>query len=310
MPRESEPSNFGDVRPSHCLIRLSLIAALGFVTFGRADPESSLPDARTLFEARRYAEAQSAFEALNETDPANPEVLKFLGKLAAKRQDRVAALGYLKQALDQSPQDAELHFEYGAACGLYAASIGTSLTALRHAYKARQHLRNAIEMAPTNTTFRQGLIEFCLSAPPWVGGGIDAALEQAEEIARYDAAKGAFARATIQRADGNHTAALETLSSLIELAPDNYFALFQFGRCAAESGQRLEEGLAYLKRCLDLPAPDQAAPPAEVWWNIATIEKRRDNREHAIAALKQAAALAPRHQQIARDLESYLAEEA
>lgn len=266
--------------------------------------------ARDLFEARRYAEAQAMFEEILEESPNDTTALKYLGRLAAKRQDRNQAVDYLGEALKYTPEEAELHFEYGAACGLYAASKGTSISALNHAYKARKHLRHAIELQPDNLTFRQGLIEFCVNAPDWIGGGVEAALEQATEIGARDTAKGIFAQASIHRSQEKHAAAMESLAKLIALSPDNYWALFQFGRCAAESGERLDEAYTYLKKCLGLPAPDQAAPPAEVWWNIATIETRRNNREAAIAALEQAVNLAPHHREISEDLKRFLAAEA
>lgn len=269
-----------------------------------------LDDATALFDNRRYAEAEAAFTALHAKHPDHPQVLLYLGKLAAKRQNRPQAIAYLSRAVEINPDNAELQFEYGAACGLYAGTLGTSFSALRHARRASKAMQRAIELEPDNLTFRQGMIEFSLNAPAIAGGGRSRAYDQADAIAERDPAKGAFARASLQRSEGNHTAAMQTLDELIVMAPDNYFALFNFGRCAAESGERLAEGLARLQRCLELPAPDQAAPPAEVWWNIASIEKQRNNRRAAITALEKAAALAPHHTSIADDLTSYLAAES
>jgi tetratricopeptide (TPR) repeat protein len=283
---------------------------------GRAMSGATVPDpapwdaAAALFDERRYAEAQASFEALDVAAPDQPEVLMYLGKLAAKRQDRVQALEYFARAVELRPAEAIYHFEYGAACGLYAGTLGTSFKALTLARRASKSLRHAIELEPDNLTFRQGLIEFSLAAPSFAGGGHRRAHEQADAIAQRDPAKGAFAHAAIYRAEGNHAAAMDTLAQLIARAPHNYFALFNFGRCAAESGERLEEGRAHLMTCLTLPAPDQAAPPAQVWWNIATIEKRLGDRDAALAALAEATALAPHDQRIAADLAAYAAEEA
>ena len=207
------------------------------------------------------------------------------------------------------PEEARYHFEYGAAAGLFAGTLGTNFKALGYARQASKSMTRAIELDPENLNYRQGLIEFSLEAPPIAGGGSKRAHAQADAIARRDPAKGAFAHAAIYRAEGNHAAALDTLSKLIALSPENYFALFNFGRCAAESGERLEQGRTYLEKCLSLPAPDQGAPPAHVWWNIATIEKQLGNRTAAIAALEQATTLAPHDRRIAEDLALYLAED-
>lgn len=266
-----------------------------------------IDDARALFDDRRYAEAQLQFEALHEADPEQAEVLWFLGKLAAKRQERVIAIDYLGRALELRPDDAAYHFEYGAACGRYAGTLGTSFKALTLARRASKSMNQAIALDPDNLTYRHGLIEFSLKAPAFAGGGSERAHAQADEIARRDPTKGAFAHAAIYRAEKNYAAALTTLAKLIALTPDNYFALFDFGRCAAESGLQLAAGKAHLQTCLTLPVPHPAPPPAQVWWNIATIEKQLGNRLAALAALETAAALAPQDRGIAEDLAQYTA---
>ncbi len=280
---------------------------------GRIMGESSedvLGGARALFDERRYAEAETAFADLHTSYPEHPEILMYLGKLAAKRQERELAVEYLSRAVKLTPEDAQIQFEYAAACGFYAGSLGTTLKALTYARRASTSMREAIELEPDNLSFRQGYIDFCMEAPSIAGGGHRRAHEQAAVIAERDPVKGAFARATIYRAEENHTEAMNVLDDLIALAPDNYFALFSFGRCAAESGERLEEGLVHLRKCLTLPAPDQAPPPAHAWWNIATIQKQLGNRPEAIIALQEATLLAPHDNRIAEDLQAYLADEA
>lgn len=294
-------------------LRRICLSILLLLIGGHVMGESSgnvMEGARALFDERRYAEAETAFAELHTTYPDHPEVLMYLGKLAAKRHERELAMDYLSQAVNLAPEDAQIQFEYAAACGFYAGSLGTTLKALTYARRAGKSMRQAIELEPDNLNFRQGYIDFCLEAPAIAGGGHRRAHEQAAAITARDPVKGAFAQASIHRAEGNHPAAMEVLDDLIALAPDNYFALYNFGRCAAESGGRLEEGLAHLQKCLTLPAPDQAPPPAHAWWNIATIQKQLGNRSEAIVALREANALAPNDPRIAEDLRTYLADEA
>jgi len=288
---------------------LLLSLSLGGTAGVNSTAPSALDAARELFEARRYGEAQQSFETLLSAYPDHPEILIYLGKLAAKRHDREAAVGYLSRAVELAPENAEIQFEYAAACGFYASTLGATFKALRYARRASAGLRQAIELEPNNLDFRQGYLDFCLEAPGLAGGGIHRAREQAVEIAARDPVKGAFAEAVIHRASNDHAAALATLAGLIETAPENYFALFNFGRCAAESGLRLEEGLAFLQQCLALPEPGRGPAHAQVWWNIATIQKQRGDRAAAIAALEEAVALAPNDSRISHDLENYLQEE-
>lgn len=282
----------------------TLVAILASVCWAA----SPLQEARDLYAERRYAEAEQAFATLENQYPNSPEVLLYAGKLAVKRREWVAAIDFLERARQLKPADAEISFELGTTAGLYAGSLGKSLSALAQARRASKAMLRAIELAPDNLAYRQALIEFSLNAPALAGGGHQRAHEQADAIAQIDPAQGAFAHAGIHRAAGDHTAAMLALDDLIAVAPDNYFALFRFGRCAAESGERLGEGLARLEKCLDQPAPERAASHAEVWWNIATIQKHLNDRDAALNALEQAVALAPQHQQIAADLARYRAD--
>ncbi len=268
----------------------------------RADSVSELTAARELFDARRYAEAQPRFEALLEAEPHNTTVLLHLGKLAAKRRERELAVDYLKRAVELEPQNAELQFEYGAAASFYAGTLGTSFGALREAHRGRKAMERSVELAPDNLMFRQGLLEFYAAAPGIAGGSMRKAYAQADAIAERDPDQGAFARANLQRAEDDHAGALTTLGGILDRAPDNYFALFQFGRCAAESGLELERGLAALRHCLELPAPDKGAPPAYVWWRIGQIQSRLGEIAAAREAMQQALALMPNESRIQEEL--------
>jgi tetratricopeptide (TPR) repeat protein len=290
--------------------RLPLWVSLSVILASVGVAASPLQEARKLYDERRYAEAEQAFSQLESAYPDHPEVLLYAGKLAIKRREWTVALNFLERAQQLKPTDANISFELGTAAGLYAGSLGKSLAALSHARRASKSMSRAIELDPANLSYRQALIEFSLNAPTLAGGGHKQAHQQADAIAEIDAAQGAFAHAGIHRAAGDHTAAMLALDDLISVAPDNYFALFRFGRCAAESGERLDEGLARLEKCLSQPAPERAASHAEVWWNIATIHKQLNDRDAALSALEQAVTLAPEHRQIATDLARYRIEES
>jgi tetratricopeptide (TPR) repeat protein len=280
------------------LVHAILVTALS----ARSAELASLDAAEALFEGRRYAEAQPLFEAVLETEPDNTLALLHLGKLAAKRGERELAVDYLERATRIAPHDAELLFEFGAASCFYADSLGTSFKALLAVRRGREAMIKSIEMEPNNLVFRQGLLEFYAGAPAIVGGSMRKAHAQADAIAAIDPDHGNFARANLQLAERDPAAAMTTLEAMIQRAPDNYFALFQFGRCAAESGLQMERGLSFLARCLELPAPDKAAPPAQVWWRIGQIRSRQGDIAGAREAMLQAQTLAPHETRIATEI--------
>lgn len=263
---------------------------------------TSLAKAESLFNERRYAEAQPLFEAVLAAAPEDTDALLHLGKLATKRGERELAVDYLKRAIEVAPENAELQFEYGAAASLYAGSLGMSFKALGAARHGRDAMQKAVAMAPSNLIFRQGLLEFYSGAPSLVGGSMEKAHAEADAIASIDPDQGAFAHASLHRAEGDHTAAMTSLALILERAPDNYFALFQFGRCAAESGEQLTRGLISLQRCLELPAPDKGASLASIWWRIGQINSRLGDIRAARAALEKAQSLAPHETRIAKEV--------
>ena len=282
-------------------IRLSFHCLCCLLPWGslRAD---LLSDARSLYDESRYAEAEPLFAAVLAGAPDNRDALLHLGKLAAKRQDRATAVDYLKHAVALNPDDAELQFEYGAACSFYAATLGTSIRAAWHARNGRIAMEKSVKMAPENLIYRQGLLEFYCSAPMIVGGSMAKAKAQAVAISALDVNQGAFAKANLQLVEKDYAGALITLTSVLERAPDNYFALFQFGRTAAQSGERLADGLVALRRCLELKTPDKGAQPAYVWWHIGKILTQQGDRAAARLALETARQLAPFDSRIAKAL--------
>src|SRR4030095_5986961 len=122
----------------------------------------------------------------------------------------------------------------------------------------------AVELDPENLDARADLINFYLIAPGFMGGSVDKAREQAGEIAKRDAVRGATARANIAvdqkdpaaaerlpaEARGKHPgeprlrnslglfyqtqkrwdAAFEVYEAMLAADPDAWNALYQLGR--------------------------------------------------------------------------------
>ena len=193
-------------------LRFTLLVLLASVSASAStDVPPPLAEAHALFAERRYAEAQAVFESILAAEPENTDVLMHLGKLAAKRRERQLAVDYLQRAVDLAPGNAELQFEYGAACGFLADGLGTSLKALRFAHRSRKAMERAVELAPDDLVFRQGLLEFYASAPGIAGGSMRKAYDQADAIASRNLDQGAFARANLQRVENDHAGALVTV---------------------------------------------------------------------------------------------------
>jgi len=234
--------------------------------------------ALSLYRGRHYAEAQASFRKILPRAPDDPEVNFYLGRLALWFDDHARSVAYLERALQHAPGDARIENALGDACGISAQQANV-FTRLAWAHRCRAAYQRAVELAPTNVDYRWSLMNYYLQAPRIAGGGFDRATAEAAEIDRLDPAAGRIALATVFVAEKKYAQAFAGLEAYLRAHPDDFEALYQIGRCAALSGERLDLGLASLRRCLHLPPPAGESKPkyVNVHFRIGNIlEKQGD----------------------------------
>lgn len=224
--------------------------------------------ALALYEARRYGDARTAFQAIDAAAPGDPTVDFHLGRLALWFDDEAAALHHLERAIRTAPDSARVHHAWGDACGL-AAQNAPLIAKLPWARRCLAAYERAVALEPDNPAWRWGLLGFHLAAPRIAGGGAEKAAAQAEAIRRLDPVAGRVAAATVCLAGKRYAAAFAEFDAVLQEQPDDFLALYQIGRCAAVSGEQLGRGLAALQRCLTLPPP-----PGDGWPTRASVYQR------------------------------------
>lgn len=308
-----------------------LLAALAACAVLAAEPPATAPAAlaaaRELYTARRDAEAQAAFERLLAADPANHEAVYHLGRLAKRCGDWPAVAKFYERCTVLAPANALYWADLGEAYGKLAGKAGI-FEQLGLARKCRTALEKAIALAPDALDYRQGLVEFYEKAPGIAGGGRDKALAQATEIAKRDPYAGAMTTGGIQTrarqwaaaetafrhaaqarptatdplaalglmyADqGRFADAFAQFDRILALSPDDLPVLYQLGRIAALSGQRLDEGEAALRRYLGQPNHPAGQPTnAHAQFRLGDILARRGDTAAARAAYQEALRLDP-----------------
>jgi tetratricopeptide (TPR) repeat protein len=284
--------------------RFSLLATALFATFSFAasapansqpKPASDLAAARALFEARQPAEAQAAFEKLAVAEPKNPEINYYLGQLALSRDDTEKAVKYFETALVSAPDVARYHHALGDANGRSAQKAGL-LSKFGFAKKCLAGYERAVALEPNNLNFRQSLFEYYRQAPGMAGGGIDKATAQAEAIKRIDDTRGRIAFATLYASEKKYAEAFAQFDEVLKTAPDDYNALYQVGRLAANTGQFVDRGIAALRRCLELPVPLAPNTPgrAPAQWRLGQLLEKKSDPAGARAAYEAAVKLDPK----------------
>jgi tetratricopeptide (TPR) repeat protein len=249
-----------------------------------------------LYSQHKPVEAQKAFEALAPTAPDNADIQFYLGRLALQRNDPEPAVGYLEKAVALSPNDSRIHLRLGDAYGISAQKAGF-FSQIGWARKCQAEYQKAVELDPRNIEARLSLMEYCRQAPGIVGGGLDKALVQAQEIKKLDYTEGCAALGSIYTADKKYDLASDEYEAALKVKPDDYGALYQTGRLAVLSGARLDRGLAVLQQCLTLTPPDGQPPYAAVHWRMGNILEKKGDKPGARAAYEAALKADPKFPQ-------------
>ena len=273
------------------------LAPLGFAAL---DP-AAFKAAVELYQQRKQPEAQKAFEALAAADPQNADIQFYLGRIALQRGIPEMAVAALEKAVALSPNDSRFHHRLGDAYGRSAQKAGV-FSKMGLAGKCRTAYEKAVELDPKNLDARSSLMNYYQQAPGIAGGSKDKALGQAQEIKKLDAARGRQALASVYAADKKYDLAFAEYEEVLKATPNDYAALFQTGRLAANSGERLDHGLTVLRQCLTMPPPEGQPGHAAAHWRIGFILEKKGDKAGARAAYEASLKLDPKFSQAIESL--------
>jgi tetratricopeptide (TPR) repeat protein len=216
--------------------------------------------------------------------------------------DADAAVKSWEKAVELAPKHSEFQRQLGDAYGLAAQKAGM-LSKMGLGKKAIAAFEKAVALDPRNLAARQSLMSFYQMAPAMMGGGSDKAFAQAAEIKKLDANRGRVAYAILYLGEKKYAEAFAETEEVLKATPDNYTALFQFGRAAALSGTRLDEGLAALNKCLALPPTPGAPGHDAAHWRLGVIWEKKGDKKAARAAYEASLKVNPSFQQAKDALE-------
>jgi tetratricopeptide (TPR) repeat protein len=281
------------VLPSTMSLRL-----LAFLSLAAVAAATQVDDAIALYRAKDYPDARAAFEKIVAAEPTNAAACYYLGMTLRHRGDDKAlddALPWLEKAVTLEPNNADYLSDFGGT-SLQLASKNTSYTA---ATKGRDAMEKALKIDPKDLDTRQGLFEFYEQAP-WPLGSSAKAAAQVEEIRKLDPDRAAALSVRMKTDEKDYAGAFKICEGLLAKNPNDYTALYQYGRTSSLCGQNLEHGLACLQKVLTLPPPSPASPTASNVWNrIGVIRERLGQTPEARTAYQTALKLEPTNRQAA-----------
>jgi tetratricopeptide (TPR) repeat protein len=262
----------------------------------------TIDDARELYHAKRYAEARAAFEAVAAAEPNNAEAAYHLGQLALMRNDEQEAVKRLEQATALRPKTALYLRALGDAYGLSAQKAGI-FSKLGLARKCAAAYEEAVAVDPGNIDARYSLFSFYRQAPAFAGGGMDKARAEARAIQKLDDLRGTVALVEVSMAEKKYDETFAALETLRRNHPESAVAAYQFGRAAAVSGLRLEQGAAMLKDYLTHPPGDGQPPLWAAHWRLGQIHEKQGDVAGARAEFQAGLKLNPTQPQLVEALQ-------
>lgn len=274
-----------------------LVLALG--TPALAAP---MDEAEALFKTGKFPEARAAFEAIATADPQNAAACSYLAQAIVRSGSGPKALDealpWMEKAATAAPNDPAILSSYGRLC-MELAGIHTSISSAR---KGRDALEAAIKLKPEDLEAREILYAYYTQAP-WPLGSSSKAAAQLEEISKRDPRRGAALSINTKVHDKDYAAVFKLCDDLLAKDPNDWFALFHYGRTAAISGQNLKQGLASLQKYLALaPTAANAPKPANIWGRIGNIDEKLGDSAGARSAYETALQLEPKNKSVAAAL--------
>jgi tetratricopeptide (TPR) repeat protein len=252
-----------------------------------------LDEARALIKEKKYPEAAALLEKVIAVEPNNAAACHELGLVLRRRNDDAAfeqAVKWLSRAVELEPRNATYLADFGGT-SMELAGRNRSLSA---ATRGRDAMEKSLTLNPDNVDARVGLFQFYTRAP-WPLGSSSKAAAQLAEIAKRDPDRATVLSVLAKANAHDFAGAFKLCDDVLARAPDNYTALYQYGRTASASGQNLQRGLACLQRCIALAQPDDPTAPthAHAWYRIGSIQEQLGHAAEARAAYESALKLDP-----------------
>lgn len=259
---------------------------------------ADLSEARALMKARKPTEAKLLLEKVVQLEPKNVDALYYLGMSLRQLGDEDAALDKLQLAADLAPKRIEVLAEYGVLAG----ELSRKRRSMSLASKFRGTMDQILLLDPHHLVARESLISYYSGAPWFAGGSMKKAFAHAKLLSEQDAARGLFWQVQLNLKEKDYDKAFEACETALKDSHNDSFVLYQFGRCAAESGQRLAEGRTALESCLKTSGPYGNAGRDQAFLHLGRIARKQGDAKAATAYFEQGLKENPRNSALQKEL--------
>ncbi len=292
-------------------MRLFLIAIVTVFNSGYSLAQSKVEQAHSLYEQRKYDQVKRLLLAIDNEEADFAAAQYYLGRVAFDEKKYDDASNYFEEAVEANNRVADYHNWLGNTYGTIAQEANVFKKGIL-APKMKKAWENAIALDAKNLEARTSLIQYYLQAPGFMGGSIVKAKEVAHQIIKLKPAEGhrqlgnvwmaekKLAEAEKEflemvKADPAYVSGLanfyvgqkqyDKAFTLFEEAlkknPEDYISVYQFGKTAAVSGQKLDRGEECLKKYLAYTPKQNEPSHAGANMRMAQIKEKRGNKVEA-----------------------------
>ena len=311
-------------------MRISLVVApaLAIAALSHGSAQCS-PSIQKLATDLKYDEARAEAQALIKKNSSDDAALHCMGRLYMAENKSGDAVDWFEKAVKANDENALHHLFLGNALGNEAGKAN-KLRQPMLARRVKTEFERAVALDPNLIGAHEGLLQFYMQAPGFMGGSQEKAKDQAAAIMRLNAMRGHFALANLAAHGKDLVTEESELKAAVAAAPDSVtawfslgafyqnekrwadaFALydrmmkeqpaetlahFQYGRTAALSGGNLERGERELKSWLSsAPASAPVVTQSGAHMRIAMIYERQGKKNEARSEYQTALSINPKN---------------
>ncbi len=197
--------------------------------------------AQELYQRTEYLQSLNVLNALRDKDS---DTLQLIGQDFYMLGEYKRATEALDKALALGNAGPQVYLWLGRAYGR-RAETSSPFTAPGYASHARKMFEKSVELDISNKAAVGDLFEYYITAPGFLGGGLNKADELAQKAAAVDPAEGNYLKAQIDQKRKEYDAAELHLRRALELAPKQVNRVLDLAHYLAKRGRTKESDVLF-----------------------------------------------------------------
>lgn len=216
------------------MFRIGILACCALTMLVAKPPEWNR--AHELYQRTEY---QKSLDVLKEVSDKDSETFQLMGQDHFMLGEYKRATEELDKALALGSPTAQLYMWLGRAYGR-RAETSSPFTAPGYASHAQKMFEKAVELDITNKDAVGDLFDYYISAPGFLGGGLNKAEDLARKVSVQNPAEGFYLKAQIDDKRKQYDAAEQSLRRALELTPKQVGRVLDLAHYLSKRGRTKE----------------------------------------------------------------------